>query len=304
MWLRISAMVILSLVAACSPRQQVDESNSQLHYIEGWSQNPGCGFRLAMQPLKVCVRGGSSQKVIDEQKNYTLSALKSWLGALRQVNQQVTDQVDFGCDNARLTMNIQAGEGTATGGPGRINIYASKQLGTHLHEWGHAFACLSDTYMGRQAGKCKPGHRESIMCWGEYGEDRLYDDDIEGIQKTFLKVFPFNPGSGGATQPPSGGAAVQELFLALAKAQAPTLYVSASKGTARVLLCPTNSNTSCRANTPGVAILNKLTTNASRDIFVSTAPVNTNAAASYVATAEDANGQPIVSRRFGFKARP
>lgn len=180
---------------ACGPRQGLDsaQSTSQLHYIEGFSGSSSCGFRRAMQPISVCVRSQVDAASTDQQKQFTVAALREWLGALQQINSRVTDQVGFGCGGGSLNLNVKAGEGTAMGRPGSIDVYADKELGTHLHEWGHAFACLSDTYEGGKAGQCKPGHQDSIMCWGEFGEDRLYEDDIVGVQRSFSRYFASSP---------------------------------------------------------------------------------------------------------------
>ncbi len=305
---KILLLALVTTLMACAPGADDDfGADSQLHFIENWTQNPRCGFRFAMQPvIKVCVQSQQSQQVIEAQKQYTLKSLTDWLGALRQVNGQVTDRVEFSCDNAQLTMNVQAGSGTATGSPGRINVFASKQLGTHLHEWGHAFACLGDTYVGRQAGKCKPGHQESIMCWGEYGEDRLYADDIEGVQKAFLKSFPYNPPANGGVAQPLGGAAVQELFVGLTESQlTPQMLVAANKDATRVFVCnKTTGLLSCRSNTPGAVMLTKLAASSTtRAIFGTPGALAINSQMNLLITAEDASGNPLVSRGVAFKAR-
>lgn len=305
------ALASALLVACGAPVEAPKENNqSQLHFIENWPDSAACGFRKAMKPINVCVSSQASGADTEKQKQYTLRALTEWLGALRQVNGNVTDQVAFNCGADSLKLNVHAGNATATGGPGFINVYPTKQLGTHLHEWGHAFACLGDTYQGRQAGSCKPGHPESIMCWGEYGEDRLYDDDIKGVQKIFLQKFPSAPGTNTATPPVINNSSVVNIFVALSGPQradnaAPQMLVSVPKTATRVFVCDGRITTSCRANTAGAVAMTRLAgEKAGRLLFISPFALTNPGLSNFVITAEDGASQPIVSRRMGFKQRP
>ncbi len=301
--LTFSALTLSSLIG-CGPSMQPEEQPaSQLHFIENWPQSPSCGFRRALDPVvNVCVRSSASAEATEKQKALTLQALQSWLGAVRQVNQQVTNNVQFACTGNALTLNIQSGDGTATGGPGKINVYPTKNLGSHLHEWGHAFACLGDTYVNGAAGRCKPGHQESIMCWGAYGENRLYGDDIAGVQTSFLRHFQANPGNGAATVPT---AATKELYVALSSDAAPRLLVSADKSVSSVAICASRAAVACRANTPGAIVLTRVATapTTTRAIFMSPQGLVLNAGATLVITANGSDGLPITSRMIGFKQR-
>lgn len=210
------------------------ESHSSLHYLIMSSSNK-CLVAKALDPeIRVCFSGSG---VNENVKQHVKGGILEWFEPLRKLNSRVTASVQFSCSNPQLTVNVNPGNGTASAGCGRINSYSQRPYGSFLHELGHALAGLSDTYQGRQAGSCRPGQPESIMCWGAYGQNRLYPDDIEGVINQFKKFHSVtNPGTG---QP---GNTQGQLFAAIGAANngaadSHTLLFSATINAERVVLC-------------------------------------------------------------------
>lgn len=187
----------------------------------------GCkSFSPSSLPTKICLKSaGSSPAGVERQRHYLSIGVGKWMGALKDLDATINNEVVFDCENPSLTAGVSFGNGVATAGCGFINLYEFEAVadtskedvvlqGTTLHELGHALAGLSDTYdtSSRQAGNCVPGQPESIMCWGGYGAKldaegwkTLYDDDIAGIRKAFadFKNGPSREASPSATSVPS-----------------------------------------------------------------------------------------------------
>lgn len=178
---------VLFLMTACNAAQQQPEQHgTELNYAKMSDPN-SCSIKYAFEPeFRVCFTNTPSKNIED----YTIRGIHEYLNVARTLSSDVTKKVVKSCLNPHLTVNVRQGSGTSTAGPRRINTYSSKGYGTILHELGHAFACLGDTYVSGKAGRCQPGQPESIMCWGNYGKHELYADDIAGIKAMFKQVHP------------------------------------------------------------------------------------------------------------------
>jgi hypothetical protein len=186
----IFILTIMGLViSSCLNNNSEKDSASSLHFLT-MAGPQSCTIKSALKPqINICFRGSGVNQSI---KTHTFNGVREYLNVLRPLNSEVTDNVVEDCSSPDLTVNVSNGNGVSTGGMRRINTYANKGYATILHELGHAFACLGDTYVGRQAGYCKKGQPESIMCWGAFGKKELYPDDIEGIRRQFKKIHPVN----------------------------------------------------------------------------------------------------------------
>jgi len=183
---------------------QKEEQGYMLHFI-AWSTTSGISLRSAREPeFRVCISGRDSERA----RAYTRRGVLTWLRAVWVIDDRVTNQVTFECNNSHMRVNILPGSGTSNASPGRTNIYEQRPYGTYLHEFGHSLAGLADTYSGRQAGRCQAGQPQSNMCWGAYGPrsdperfSGLWQDDIEGVQSQYRKIFR-------DSRPPANGSSV------------------------------------------------------------------------------------------------
>lgn len=192
----------VAIISACNLKRDQKTAVSDLDYLT-WGSTTNCTLRYAREPaIRMCIYGSAAQgQTLEKAKNYSKRALLKWFRALRQIDDQVTDQVVFTCDKPHLKINLIPGNGTSMARCGYTQIYSQRPYGTYLHEFGHAVAGLGDTYSGGSAGRCISGQPQSVMCWGAYGPDdpsgynRLFPDDVKGIQAQYRRIM-------GAMQPP------------------------------------------------------------------------------------------------------
>lgn len=157
-----------------------------------WQRSSGCLIRKALAPsIRMCVRSGGD---LARAQRLTRESLLKWLDAIRPLNAQVTQTVEFNCTSYDGTLTVDnTGEYSYAG---QVHVRESSAPGTYLHEFGHAFACLGDTYVNGTAAYCMAGQPHSIMCDGLLRND-LTADDIAGVQ------VQFNAMVAGTTAPPS-----------------------------------------------------------------------------------------------------
>lgn len=194
----LMATALTIIIGACGPldsRPTYDEASHLSFRL--FSNASSCTLADARKPsLKVCVQGSVGQQVLDKAKKFSKRAVLQWFRALKQIDGKVTKNIDFNCSaGSDLNISLRPGGGTAFAGCGKTTIYETRPYGTYLHEFGHALAGLSDTYVGGSAGSCQSGQPKSVMCWGAYGKkdsegfSMLYPDDVEGIQTQYRKLF-------------------------------------------------------------------------------------------------------------------
>jgi len=158
-----------------------------------------CSIMHARKPsFNICLSGKASTPDLERSQSWAARATLTWLRALKLLDDSVTRNITFTCNSSHLTINLKPGKGTSFASPGVTTIYLTRPYGTWTHELGHAFAGLSDTYVGGSAGSCG-NQPQSLMCWGAYGPranpeewSTLWSDDIQGIQYNYLRVFNGN----------------------------------------------------------------------------------------------------------------
>ncbi len=181
------ALILLSLtasttLAACASHDSIEQQEDEFRL---WSESKNCIVTKSLQPaIKVCVHG---QGDLERGRDLVAESLRQWLDAVRGIHPGVTDKVEFTCDKPHGHVRIRGGSGRAFASPGKTTVYNTSKLGTYLHEFGHAFACLGDTYRSGTAGKCQSGQPHSIMCDGFLRKD-LSEDDIAGVRKQFKRM--------------------------------------------------------------------------------------------------------------------
>lgn len=183
--MRLSA-AILSVGLVLSSCKTVEEpQETDVKYLDtGWNLN-SCSIAHSTQPeLKVCVRGGTLTAAADQKIR---KSLLKWLAPLRQKYENVTTKIAMSCDNPHVNVQLTNGFIQCMASPGSITCGDQNELGTWIHEFGHAFACLGDTYVGGRAAYCMANQPKSIMCWGLL-LDELMQDDIEGLHYQFNRL--------------------------------------------------------------------------------------------------------------------
>lgn len=156
-----------------------------------------CSMMKSQKPaFNICLDGKATAPDLERAHSWAARASLTWFRALKVLDEKVTKNVVFTCQDPHLTIHLRPGSGTSYASPGVTNIYLTRPYGTWTHELGHALAGLSDTYVGGKAGSCG-GQPPSLMCWGAYGPranpeewSTLWPDDIKAIQSNFNKVFP------------------------------------------------------------------------------------------------------------------
>ncbi len=171
--------LLLSVGASCAAEGELDPAEQQAdEFRVAWNPST-CIMARARQPrLRICVRGTGN---IANAREMTRRSLEAWLVPLRQRYEGIATGIEFSCDRPDGTVNVYTGDGRAHAAPGVVlGIYDSRPIGSWIHEFGHAFACLGDTYVGGTAARCQPGQPRSIMCFGLL-LDHITDDDVAGV---------------------------------------------------------------------------------------------------------------------------
>ena len=179
----ITSLTLLAVAAVgCESPDTIEQQEADFRL---WQQSKKCLVNQSLQPaIKICVHG---QGDLDRGREMVMDSLPQWLDAVRPLHPGVTDKIEFTCDDPHGWVRIRSGSGRAFASAGKTTVYNTSKLGTYLHEFGHAFACLGDTYVGSTAGKCQSGQPHSIMCDGFLRTD-LSDDDIAGVREQFKRM--------------------------------------------------------------------------------------------------------------------
>ena len=142
--LRGALALLLSGAASCAAEGELTPSEQQAdEFRVGWNPS-SCIMARARQPrLRICVRGTGD---LANGREKTRRALEEWLAPLRARYEGIATTIEFSCDRPDGTVNVYPGDGRAHAAPGVVlGIYDSRPIGSWIHEFGHAFACLSDT---------------------------------------------------------------------------------------------------------------------------------------------------------------
>jgi len=271
----MSIIIAMTVIAAGCGESKVD---SHLDFATFVSPSSAGLAHAREASFKICIEG--SQNEIAKAQDYARRAMLTWLRALRQIDPKVTSRVEFSCSAPHQTIKLIPGSGTSTSGAQHSNIYTERPYGTYLHEFGHSFAALGDTYDGG-GGSCTAGQPESLMCRGAYGNkdsqgfSTLYQDDVTGIQSRYRQIFsdvtapdpsinplgPLNPDapwSNATGSPlPGGATSVDGLFVLVSNVTntaMPTLFISAPLTIESVFVCRGNQQNDACLRTAGAGV--------------------------------------------------
>lgn len=206
-----SMMIALTLAVTatqgCKSNDAATNSEVKYEVFPGSAQNSSCLFKIALsRPVKLCtINYGVSAQEAETIKTQVTKAFSIWTSALKTLDgsahttlelsacaQNAQGQITTAADQY---IHMRPGSGIPTSGPGApLTIYPwmpnlagqalTLNMATVLHEFGHSFACLNDTYAGRQAGVCKPGQPNSVMC-DNFSFQALQTDDIAGLKYNY-----------------------------------------------------------------------------------------------------------------------
>jgi hypothetical protein len=199
--LTVTSLLALGCSSNDSGAEETVASDESAYVL--WQRGAACMIRRSLEPsIKLCVTG-----VGDLNRARTLSqqSLEQWLNAIRPLHPNVTSVVEFTCTSPHGRLIVDnTGEYAYAG---EIHIRETSAPGTYLHEFGHAFACLGDTYLNGTAAYCAAGQPHSIMCDGLLRND-LTADDIAGAQVQFRAMVdagtpPVTPPSTPPVTPPA-----------------------------------------------------------------------------------------------------
>jgi hypothetical protein len=195
----ISAVAIV-VFAGCAPRPEAQsrKSKSSLDFISFGDTQLATLKAMRSSEFKLCVQNQGYAGSMEVQKTNAMQGLLTWYKAIRQIDPTIKNNIKLDCNNSDVEVNVNGGAGRSYTTGNVITLDAGNGDGSILHEFGHGFAGLSDTYdtSTGQAGACVQGQPTSVMCWGMYGKrdsaghSLLYADDVKGIQANYKSVFP------------------------------------------------------------------------------------------------------------------
>lgn len=185
---KIKRAVLRLLVLACLPMSIVTSpimANLSPEFVP-WNIDNRCLIRHVFSPqIKICIEG--SGDYARAQANIS-KALLLWIDPLRNDHKNLTKQIVFTCDNPDGHVVVSQGWTQEMAGGGVVWVSDQSAFGTYLHEYGHAFACIGDTYVNSTAGYCMDGQPHSVMCDGLLRNDLSFDD-ISAVRYQFQRLL-------------------------------------------------------------------------------------------------------------------
>lgn len=171
---RILLCLTLVLFNSCGP----EKTKSELNYIV----NPYSHAKLKglYEMPRLCIKGPYATA----WRRQIVQGLMVWQRELRKRDPDIVSSAVISCDDYDYEIQTYATPGRAHANRrGRIRLFRNTDFATIVHEFGHAFAGLGDTYV-EGVWTCKPGQPMSIMCSTRYGA-KLFRDDINGLLKVY-----------------------------------------------------------------------------------------------------------------------
>ena len=194
-----SLMLILSL-SACKTR---DEQNGELKWLPFSNRLSFQGVHNNSVGLCISRQAGIQQRSMAYASEQANQALRAWLKALYEIDPTVTTAVTITCSNQDYTVKIFTEARFRSHLRGDMRAFVEPNNGSivntpestldynlFLHEFGHAFANLGDTYLaGAAPGRCQSGQPNSIMCSHYVFGQRLMADDLAGLKAQYADPY-------------------------------------------------------------------------------------------------------------------
>lgn len=192
--LALTGVVFAFVACGAEPADDADVAATIESPYVIWQRSSACLIHKTNAPtIRMCVTGNGD---LVRAKQLTEFSLLTWLDALRPIAPNATKSIVFTCTSPDGYLTIaNNGEYSYAG---NVFVNSNSAKGTYLHEFGHAFACLGDTYVGRTAGACQAGQPHSIMCDGLLRTD-LSSDDVTGVRVQYQAMV--SGGGTGSTTP-------------------------------------------------------------------------------------------------------
>lgn len=187
MHLRMAGMasVVVAALVGCQTITRMGNPSfeaSDVKYLDSdWSPKQCMLSRARSPKIKVCIQGNGN---VQNAQAKTRQAVLAWLAPLQAKYKGIATDVDFTCQGQHGTVNVYSGTVGSMGAPGWIQVGDSDPLATWMHEFGHAFACLGDTYLNGMTEHCSGPQPKSIMCYG-HGVANLTADDTASLIHQF-----------------------------------------------------------------------------------------------------------------------
>lgn len=182
----VPCVAILLLSASCTYDTDEDTTaeSQESPYIANAYTNYCLLTKTHAPSIKMCVQGNGD---LTRARRLTEESLLQWLNALRPVTSNVTSTIEFTCNSPDGYVTVSNSVQRAYAMGSNVWVGNTSEPGTYLHEFGHSFACLGDTYAS-YAGVCLPGQPRSIMCDGLL-RNTLAADDIAGVRAQYARHF-------------------------------------------------------------------------------------------------------------------
>ncbi len=154
--------------------------------------------------VKLCVAPHSRnlERATEIAKQNASFALRTWLGALKTNDATVNDRVIHTCSGADYTVDLHSTASFSRSlrrdlrafvfpnQSNHIQVHAGAlSAGLFLHEFGHAFAGLGDTYVEGGQYNCKEGFPASIMCSHFLFGEKLLQADRMGLRDSYSSSY-------------------------------------------------------------------------------------------------------------------
>jgi hypothetical protein len=197
-WVSVFRAGLLCLLYSFSGHAEAEKDP----FITWIHRNRFKGVHNAEVSLCVTPHGAIASTSIATAKKNAGSALLVWLRALAVNDPTITRKVVLSCLNPDYTVDLYRSDYFGKYLRKDLRAYVRSPESDHirvhegalsyglfLHEFGHAFAALGDTYVDDATARCKEGYPASIMCSHTRFGGKLLQPDLLGLRHTYADTY-------------------------------------------------------------------------------------------------------------------
>jgi hypothetical protein len=185
-------------MASCGPsKNQNEDSSLKWRFFT----NPLAFNGIHESEIRLCILAQKSVgvSVAELARKNGILALSTWTNLVAKMSPWVTTKIVYSCKSPHYNIKIYTTDSFARQFNRELRSFVSltetNTIFTHtnavntsgllLHEFGHAFAGLGDTYVNGGNFDCQAGQPPSLMCSHFRYGSRIMKDDLEGLRSGY-----------------------------------------------------------------------------------------------------------------------
>jgi hypothetical protein len=196
-------IAVIGLMSSCREQDSENSQDSVLHW--NYWNNPISFNGIYQTEMRICIAAQKSvgAPTIDRAQITAIDALRTWAIQVRRLSRYATTKVVYSCASPHYRIIIYTSTSFARLFNSQLRSFVKTEqvntIYTHdgavnapgvlLHEFGHAFAGLGDTYVNGGNYDCQPGQPASLMCSHFRFGSKLMTDDLDGLKNVYAINF-------------------------------------------------------------------------------------------------------------------